>query len=224
VSVVKVLQDLGMEIIFPEKQSCCGKPVSAMGNLETARRIARQNLEAFEAGAPDVDLAACPACTEALRGYAELLKEDAPWRERAEGFARRVQEFCSFMAQEYERTGRLNPATGKVKVTDHDSCHMKRVLRISREPRRLLAAAGYDLVEMKDGDKCCGMSGAFGLKYTELSMPILKQKIHNIRESGAEIVAVACSGCMVQIQGGLDKQAPGMKMKCIADILAETIE
>jgi Fe-S oxidoreductase len=223
-SVVKVLQDLGMEVLFPEKQSCCGKPVSAMGDLETARRIARQNLEAFEAAAPDVVLAACPACTEALRGYTELLKEDAVWREKAEEFSRRVYEFCSFVAEEYEKAGRLKPTAGKGKVTYHDSCHMKRVLEISREPRQLLAAAGYDLAEMKDSDKCCGMSGAFGLKYAELSMPILQQKIHNIRESGAEVVAVACSGCMVQIQGGLDKQAPGIKMKHIADILAETVK
>jgi L-lactate dehydrogenase complex protein LldF len=77
---------------------------------------------------------------------------------------------------------------------------------------------------MKDCDKCCGMSGAFGLKYAELSMPILKQKIQNIQESGADVVAVACSGCMVQIRGGLDKQAFGIKMKHIADILAESIK
>jgi iron-sulfur cluster protein len=223
-SVFKVLQDLGMEVVFPEKQSCCGKPVSAMGDIDTARRIARQNLQAFEAAAPGVILTACPACTEALRGYAELLKEDEVWRGKAEKFAHRVQEFCQFVAKEYERTGRLKPAMGKGKATYHDSCHMKRVLEISREPRQLLAAAGYDLVEMKDCDKCCGMSGAFGLKYAELSMPILKQKIQNIQESGAEVVAVACSGCMVQIQGGLDKQAPGIKMKHIADILAEQIK
>jgi L-lactate dehydrogenase complex protein LldF len=109
-------------------------------------------------------------------------------------------------------------------VTYHDSCHMKRVPGISQEPRQILAAAGYDLVEMKDCDKCCGMSGAFGLKYAELSMPILKEKIHNIQESGAEVAAVACSGCMVQIQGSLDKQAPGIKMKHLADILAEAIK
>jgi L-lactate dehydrogenase complex protein LldF len=223
-SVFKVLQDLSLEVVFPEKQSCCGKPVSAVGDMETARRIARQNIEAFEAAAPDVIVAACPACVEALRGYAELLKEEEAWGARAERISQRVAEFCSFVAKEYERTGRLRPATVKGKVTYHDSCHMKRVLGISQEPRQLLAAAGYELVEMKDCDKCCGMSGAFGLKYAELSMPILKQKIANIRESGADVVAVACSGCMVQIQGGLDKQAPGIKMKHIADVLAEKID
>ncbi|MDD5100945.1 MAG: (Fe-S)-binding protein, partial [Syntrophales bacterium] len=85
-------------------------------------------------------------------------------------------------------------------------------------------AAGCELVEMKDADKCCGMSGIFGVKYAELSMPILEQKMKNIRDTGAEIVACACSGCMVQLQGGLDKQVPGVKMKHVADLLAENIK
>jgi L-lactate dehydrogenase complex protein LldF len=132
-SVFKVLQDLSLEVVFPEKQSCCGKPVSAVGDVETARRIARQNIEAFEAAAPDVIVAACPACVEALRGYAELLKEEEAWGARAERISQRVAEFCSFVAKEYERTGRLRPATVKGKITYHDSCHMKRVLGISQE-------------------------------------------------------------------------------------------
>jgi Fe-S oxidoreductase len=62
------------------------------------------------------------------------------------------------------------------------------------------------------------------VKYAELSMPILEQKIANIKQTGAAIATCACSGCMVQIQGGLDKQLPGVKMKHVADILAEKIE
>jgi L-lactate dehydrogenase complex protein LldF len=100
---------------------------------------------------------------------------------------------------------------------------MKRVLMIDKEPRQLLEAAGCELVEMKDTDKCCGMSGLFGVKYAELSMPMLAEKIANIRNTGAEIAACACSGCMVQLQGGLDKQLPGIRMKHVADILAEKI-
>jgi L-lactate dehydrogenase complex protein LldF len=101
---------------------------------------------------------------------------------------------------------------------------MKRVLMIDEEPRRLLEAAGCELIEMKDADRCCGMSGIFGVKYTELSMPILEKKIATIRETGAEVVACACAGCMVQIQGGLDKQLTHVQMKHVADILAESIE
>jgi len=223
-SVFKVIQDLGMEVLFPEGQSCCGKPVIAMGDVETTKKIARENIRALEEMNPDVIIAACPTCTESLRHYAELMKEDLEWGPKAEATAKKVREFCSFVAEEYAKRGRLTKTAGGPKVTYHDSCHLKRVLGIDREPRQLLEAAGCELVEMKDADKCCGMSGLFGVKYAELSMPILEQKINNIRDTGAEIAVCACSGCMVQLQGGLDKQLTGVRMKHVADILAEKIK
>ncbi len=223
-SVIKVLQDLGYEVLFPEGQSCCGKPVVALGDEETARKLARENIRSLTEMNPDVIISACPTCTESLQHYAELLKADKQWGPRAETMSRKVREFTSFVAEEYEKQGRPAKGRGGPKVTYHDSCHLKRVLGISEPPRRLIQAAGCELVEMKDADKCCGMSGIFGVKYAELSMPILEQKMNNIRDTGAEIVACACSGCMVQLQGGLDKQVPGVKMKHVADLLAENIK
>jgi iron-sulfur cluster protein len=58
-SVFKVLQDLGMEVIFPEGQSCCGKPVVALGDVETTQKLARANIKALEAQNPDVIISAC---------------------------------------------------------------------------------------------------------------------------------------------------------------------
>ena len=223
-SVFQVLQELNMEALFPEGQSCCGKPVIALGDVETTKKIAKENIRALEEQNPDVIIVACPTCTESLQHYAELLKDDPEWGPKAETMAKKVREFCSFVAEEYGKRGRLTKTGGGPKVTYHDSCHMKRVLMIDKEPRQLLEAAGCELIEMKDADKCCGMSGIFGVKYAELSMPILEQKIGNIRDTGAEIAACACSGCMVQIQGGLDKQLPGVRMKHVADILAEKIK
>ncbi|MEW6332888.1 MAG: (Fe-S)-binding protein, partial [Thermodesulfobacteriota bacterium] len=224
VSVFTVLQELHMEVRFPAGQGCCGKPVIALGDIETTKKIARENIKALEERNPDVIVAACPTCTESLRHYAELLKGDAEWGPKAEAMAKKVREFCSFVAEEYRTRGRLTRSAGGPKVTYHDSCHMKRVLMIDREPRLLLEAAGCELVEMEDADTCCGMSGIFGVKYAELSMPILERKIAAIRATGAQIAACACAGCMVQIQGGLDKHLPGVRMRHVADILAEKIK
>lgn len=225
-AVYKVLQDLGMEVVFPEDQSCCGKPVIGMGDHETARKIAKRNIIAFEKAQADVILFACPTCAETWHcTYPELFKDDPEWKRRSESIGHKAREFTSFVAGEYKKAKRLKKIGGGKKVTYHDSCHMKRGLGIYEEPRQLLdAAEGYERVEMKDCDKCCGMAGAFGIKYTELSMPILKQKIENIKDSGAEVVAVACPACMMQLQGGLDKQAPGIKIKHVAEIMAEQLK
>ncbi len=225
-SVFKVLQDLNIAVVFPEEQGCCGKPVVGFGDVETTRKIAKRNIAAFEKAGVDYVIAACPSCTETLHvTYPELLKDDPEWAERAEKFAAKVREFSQFVCGEYEKAGRLAKKPGTIKTTVHDSCHMKRVLGIHDEPRKLLESTGAcEVVEMKDCDKCCGMAGAFGLKYAELSAPILKQKIDNIKDSGAKVVCVGCPACMMQIGGGLDKQAPDVKVRHIADILADGIK
>ncbi len=226
-NVIKVVQDLNMEVVYPDGQGCCGKPVSATGDVEHTKKIAMNNIKAFEDVNIDVIICACPTGVEQIRDYPNLFEDDPEWMKRAKGMADKVEEFCFFVAREYEKAGRLKKAEGKanaIKVTYHDSCHLKRVLDIYDEPRNLIeSVGGYELVEMEDADKCCGMSGAFGVQHSNLSISMLKHKVDNIKDTGAGIVACACSGCMVQLQGGIDQQAPDKRMKHIADILAENI-
>lgn len=225
-AIYKVLQDLKMEMVFPDEQSCCGKPVLGMGDRETGKRIAQRNIEAFEKANPDIIIFGCPTCAETWHEtYVELFHDDPQWAQRVEKLAHKVREFSSFVAEEYEKAGRLTPSAGGKKVTYHDSCHMRRGLGIWQEPRKLLKSAkGYEFVEMHNCDKCCGMAGAFGMKYADISLPLLKQKIQNIKDSGAEEIAVGCPACMMQIQGGLDQQAPDIKIKHVAEIMAEQIK
>ena len=225
-AVYKVLQDMNMEVIFPEDQSCCGKPMLGIGEREASKKVAKQNIKAFEAANADVILSACPTCAETWQStFVEILCDEPEWKQRAENLAHKVREFTSFVAEEYEKAGRLtSTANSGITVTYHDSCHMRRSLNIFEEPRQLLKAMpGYNFVEMKDCDKCCGMAGAFGVKYATLSRPILKQKITNISHTGAEVVAVACPACMMQLRGGLDQQLPQVKVKHVAELLAEQL-
>ena len=101
---------------------------------------------------------------------------------------------------------------------------MRRGLGVWKEPRALLKAAkGIEFVEMHNPDKCCGMAGAFGMRYAEISLPMLKEKLTNVKNTGASTVAVACPACMMQIGGGLDQELPNVKVKHVADILAERL-
>ena len=211
--VVEVLQDLGYKVVYPMGQSCCGKPVLGMGDRETGRKIAKQNIEACENAGVDGSLTACPTCAETRsHTYHQIFEGDPEWSSRADAFAKKIYEFTSFVANAYEKAGRLKKQTapGAHKVTYHDSCHMRRGLGIYK-------------VEMKNPDKCCGMAGAFGVKYSEISLPMLEEKIENIKNTGADTIAVACPACMMQIGGGLDKQAPNIKIRHVADILAEAL-
>ena len=224
-NVVKVLQSLGMEVVYPMEQACCGKPILGIGDREAGKETAKKNIAAFEKTGADVILSACPTCTETLEEtYMKLFENDPEWKARARAFCSRVCEFSKFVAQEYKKIGRLGHARGGEKVTYHDSCHMKRGLGIYEEPRALIdATPGVELVEMHNCDKCCGMAGSFGMKYQEVSIPMLNEKVKNIKDTGATTAVVACPACMMQIGGGLDKADTGIQTKHIADLLAEKL-
>ncbi len=106
-------------------------------------------------------------------------------------------------------------------VTYHDSCHAKRHVGISKEPRAALAGAGFEVKEMVECDTCCGMGGSYTVKQPELSMSMLKRKLDNVEKTGAEFLCAECPGCLIQIGGGLDKRGSKMKAKHPAELLED---
>jgi Fe-S oxidoreductase len=121
--------------------------------------------------------------------------------------------------------GRLTLAEGNhlAKITYHDSCHLKKTLKADRAPRELLGKAGYEVTEMFESDMCCGMGGSYSLKLPEISAPILRRKLTNIKSTGAAIVAMDCPGCAMQIRGGLDKDGAPIEVRHTAELIADRI-
>lgn len=225
VAVYQVLRDLGIEVVYPWEQNCCGAPVACAGDQDTLLNLAKQNIAAFENAEVDYIVAACPACTEYIgHKYKELFKNDGAWSARAVAFTEKVREFTSLV---YEYGGSEAPlpsslaSNDNIKITYHDSCHMKRVLGIHEAPRKLLQSAkGCTYVEMSHADECCGMAGAFGVKFPALSAQIADKKIAGIIASEADVVAVGCPACLMQLRGTLDKNGLRIQAKHIAEILA----
>jgi Fe-S oxidoreductase len=108
-------------------------------------------------------------------------------------------------------------------ITYHDSCHLKRTLKVSEQPRELLQKAGYELSEMFECDTCCGMGGSYSMKLPEISAPILQRKLHNIKQTGATTVAMDCPGCVMQIRGGFDQDGAAIKVRHTVELLAEQV-
>jgi len=227
VSMVKVLESAGFSVVFPQGQTCCGYPARQLGAPEVMAEVARQNLAAFEDAGVDYILTPCPTCTHALKNiYPELLAGDPVLQARAAAMAARVHDFAEFLYRQIKdgnAPGLRFKALNK-RVTYHDSCHLKRSLGVTQEPRELLKIAGADLVEMPYADRCCGFGGAYSLKYPELSTQILDQKLDCIRETGAEIVAVECPGCLMQLRKGLaERGEKAAEARFLAEILADQL-
>jgi Fe-S oxidoreductase len=122
--------------------------------------------------------------------------------------------------------GRLSFKEGRKlgKITYHDSCHLKRTLKVSEQPRELLQSVGYELAEMFECDTCCGMGGSYSMKLPEISAPILQRKLRNIKDTGASLVAMDCPGCVMQIRGGMDQDGAAVSVRHTVELLAEQLD
>ncbi len=223
-AVTEVLNRAGIEVVFPEGQTCCGAPARYAGAVEVAAKNAQDNIQALLESPADYVVSACPTCTVALKeSFAQDLKAQGltDWLDKAQALAAKTWDFSS-LVKHLKDQGRLSLPAGQggEAFTYHDSCHLKRTLGVSQEPRELLDQAGYRLTEMFESDMCCGMGGSYSLKFPEISAPILARKLDNIAQSGAGLVALDCPGCLLQIQGGLDKQKSPVKVRHTAELLA----
>jgi len=217
VAIVKILNKAGIEVLFPDEQSCCGIPHWGSGSFDMAADAAERNILPLLEGDPKYIVVSCASCTTALKKeWAKILKEQH--REalipKANEVSSRTYMFTE-LVDKLIKEKRLTPKEGVElhTLTYHDSCHAKRHVSIFKEPRAALSAAGYEIKEMNECDTCCGMGGSYTLKQPEISMQMLKRKLENIEATGAEFVTAECPGCLIQIRGGLDKS--GSKIKAI---------
>jgi iron-sulfur cluster protein len=227
-AVVKILNKAGIEVVFPNEQTCCGAPARYSGAYETAAQNAQDNIAALLKQDVSYIVSACPTCTVALKQDFSSTFESLGMTDRlpqAKAVADKVIDFSS-LVQQLVNQGRLRLKPGQQlgKVTYHDSCHLKRTLKADQPPRELLRQAGFEITEMYEADMCCGMGGSYSLKLPEISAPILERKLHNIKETGATEVLMDCPGCLMQIRGGIDKDGAPIKVEHTAQRLAEQFE
>ena len=224
-SLVKILNKAGIEVVFPDEQTCCGAPARYNGAYEVAGQNARDNIKALLATEVTHVVSACPTCTVALKHdfidtFKSLGVTDA--MEDAKTLAAKTIDFSSLVKKLVDE-GRLTFKEGEElgKITYHDSCHLKRTLKASDEPRELLKQAGHEITEMYECDTCCGMAGSYSLKLPEISAPILERKLKNIKDTGASKVVMDCPGCVMQIRGGLDKDGAPIQVEHTAERLSD---
>ena len=228
IALVKLLNKAGIEVVFPQEQTCCGAPALYNGAYEVAAKNAVDNIEALLQEEAQYVVSACPTCTVALaHEFGKTLKDvgQTEWLEKAKALAEKTIDLSTLVKRLVDQ-GRLSFQEGEElgRITYHDSCHLKRTLKVSEEPRELLQKAGYELAEMFECDMCCGMGGSYSMKLPEISAPILKRKLQNIKDTGAPLVAMDCPGCVLQISGGFDQQGGPVRVKHTAELLADRLK
>jgi len=216
-AMVRIFGKLGINLICPTKQTCCGQPALNAGYCREAGVAAKRFIDIFETA----DVIVCPSgsCVTMVRHHYPRLFDDDPWLQRARQVAAKTYELTEYLVDVLgvEDLGARYDGT----ITYHDSCHLLRYLRVKAQPRKLLSkVSGAELIEMYDSDRCCGFGGSFSVKYADISSAMVADKVNNIIASGADTVVGCDMGCLMNIQGMLSRQGSDIKIMHIAQILA----
>jgi L-lactate dehydrogenase complex protein LldE len=203
-ATVALLERLGHEVAFPEEQTCCGQMHGNTGYAEQGEALARRWERVFEGF--DVVVSPSASCVGFVR-------EHVP---SARG---RLFELTEFLVDEL---GVVDVgASFPHRVTLHPTCHSLRLLRVGDRPWRLLSAVhGIDLVELPEGDECCGFGGTFAVKNADTSMAMLSDKLRRVLDTKAEVCTAADTSCLMHIGGALRRQRAGVRTMHLAEILA----
>ncbi len=223
VSVVEVLEHLGLEVHFPLAQTCCGQPAFNSGYWEDAREVAKQFLRAFA----DAQVIVCPSgsCATMVRHYyPELFANDPTWYKQALRAASITWEVSEYLVDGLG-VADLGAKLPPTRVAFHDACHGLRGLGLKQQARQLVShIEGVSIQELSGAEQCCGFGGLFSVKMAPISNAMLQEKIQNIDSAGVDVVLTGDCSCMTHINGGLSRAGKTIRTMHTVDLLAQGLK
>ena len=216
-SVVRVLRGHGVEVDFPQGQSCCGQPLLNSGFAKRAAGLGRRVLKSFDGDGPVV--VPSGSCASMLRVYyPQLFEGDRRYQPMAENLASRTYEFGEYLVKVLGITDPAPSFDGG--VTYHPSCHLLREVGASAESEGLVrAACGDRYMPLPQGETCCGFGGTFAVKMSHISESMLDDKVANVLATGAEGLVSSDMGCLMHIGGGLSRRGANVRAMHLAQLL-----
>ena len=218
-ATIRVLAHNGCTVELTAGQVCCGAINSHSGDLRTARKLAKRNIDVFQSGNLSTLIVASAGCGARMKQYDELLKDDPIYSQKALSFSAMVKDIHEYLI---EIGFRIPKSTIPLRVTYQDSCHLANAQKITDAPRQILESIpGVEFVEMEDSMICCGAGGAYSITQREFSLRILRSKMKNVKNTNADVVVTANPGCLLQLQNGIQRSELTMQVKYITDLLDE---
>lgn len=224
-SVVQILEHLGIEVEFPMAQTCCGQPGFNAGYSAEAKTVAKQTIRAFENA--EVVVVPSGSCGAMVRHeYPTLFNDDTEeWQQRAYRMASITWEFTEFLVDGLGISD-LNLTLEKPETfAFHDACHGLRLLGLGDAARTLVSNMDNATLEpLQENDVCCGFGGLFSVKMPTVSNGMLDKKVNFINESEATTIITGDVSCLTQMNGGLSRQKSPKQVKHVADVLAQGLK
>jgi glycolate oxidase iron-sulfur subunit len=220
-ATLRVLAAEGIEVVVPAGQGCCGALSMHAGRDEEARRLARDLVERFEREQVDVVVVNAAGCGSHLKDLAHLFAHDPAFLPRAEAFAEKVRDVSELLVSLPARSPR-RPL--RARVAYHSPCHLGHAQRIVEAPRALLRAIpGIELVEVPDGEQCCGSAGIYNLVEPASADAVGRRKAEAVLSTKATLLASANPGCSLQIRRMLEQIGADVESAHPIEILDRSI-
>jgi len=199
-ATIRLLTRLGIEVVVPEGEGCCGALVHHMGREEAALAAARRNVDAWireiEGRGLDAIVVTASGCGTTVKDYGFMLRLDPAYAEKAARVSALAKDVTEYLAAVDLPSPAMRPA---MTVAYHSACSMHHGQKITRLPKDLLERAGFVVREPREGHLCCGSAGTYNILQPEISARLRDRKVKNIAATNAEIVATGNIGCMTQI-------------------------
>lgn len=223
ISTAKLLALNGFDVAIPPSQVCCGALPGHLGEIDLARKLARRNIDAFEAEGIEFVISDAAGCSMQLKEYGLLLADDPVYSKRARHFASRACDATEFLASILPLRGM--PRSFPMKVAFADPCHLIHGQGIHTQPRQLLETIpGVELVELPESNWCCGSAGTYNLTHVTESEKLLRRKMAHVRSIAPDVLATANTGCMVQLVKGVRESKVDAKLMHIVEIVASAYD
>jgi glycolate oxidase iron-sulfur subunit len=216
-ATLRVLAAEGCEVVVPEGQGCCGALSIHAGRAAESKEMTKALIEAFEGQELDAIIVNAAGCGSNLKDYGRLFEKDAAWAGRAAAFSARTRDVTEFLAS-IPRVATRHPIAARIAF--HDPCHLAHAQKVKEAPRALLAEIpGLTLLEIPDGDQCCGSAGIYNLVSPESSDEIGRRKADRVLSTKPDLLASANPGCSLQLRRLLGERGATLPMAHPVEIL-----
>jgi glycolate oxidase iron-sulfur subunit len=196
-ATARVLAMEGCDVVIPREQGCCGALSVHNGREPEAIEFARRTIDAFDSAGVQHVVVNAAGCGSSMKEYAELLRDDPAYADRAARFSDSVRDVSELLAE-------LGPVSERhplpVSVAYHDACHLGHAQGVRAQPRALLRGIpGLELREVADADICCGSAGVYNLLFPRAAADLGERKARSVLATGADLLATANPGCLLQV-------------------------
>jgi glycolate oxidase iron-sulfur subunit len=201
-SVIRVLTRHGIEVVVAEGAACCGSLAHHMGREHQALTQARANIDAWLAvGDIDAVVITASGCGTTVKDYGFMFRNDTAYAERARRVSALAKDVSEYLASLPLVAAADAPG---LSVAYHAACSLQHGQRITREPKQLLAAAGYVVKDVPDGHLCCGSAGTYNILQPDIARRLRERKVGTIERLRPDVIAAGNIGCIEQIAAGTD--------------------